>query len=78
MFMFRFDTYHDTLHKEKSVGALVCTINASFTRFYSSAVMHSNFSEMSSSIAPLLLKALRKYQNVNKGLPERVIMYRWG
>ena len=75
--MYRFDTYHDTIHKDKSVGALVCTINETFTRFYSSAMMHSNFSEMSSSIAPTLMKALRIFEKVNKGLPERVIMYRF-
>eukprot|EP00092_Neocalanus_flemingeri_P037390 GFUD01040714.1.p1 GENE.GFUD01040714.1~~GFUD01040714.1.p1 ORF type:complete len:911 (-),score=265.15 GFUD01040714.1:184-2916(-) len=73
-----YDTYHDSLHKDKSVGAVVASINATFTKFISMADFHSNQSEMTDKMCPAIAKALRKYNSVNGCLPERVIMYRDG
>ena len=74
-----YDTYHDSLHKDKSVGALVASINKTFTRFVSSAEFHTNQSEMTDKMTPAISKAIRKYREANNGdLPSRVIMYRDG
>ena len=73
----RYDTYHDTLHKAKSVGALVASINGSFTRFVSSANLHDGpAQELSNTMKPGVTKALRKYNEVNGCLPDRVFMFR--
>ena len=73
-----YDTYHDTLHKGKSVGAVVASLNSSFTRFFSVAHIHSNpQQELEDLMCPAIAKALRKYSEMNKGtLPNRIIMYR--
>ena len=74
----RYDTYHDTMHKSKSVGALVASLNQSLTRFISSANLHdSPNSELDNTMKPAVMKALRKYRDVNGCLPERIIMYRY-
>ena len=74
---YSYDTYHDTLHKGKSVGALVSSLNPSLTRFVSSANLHDGPNqELSNTMKPGVARALRKYQEVNGCLPERVIMYR--
>ena len=76
-YVYRYDTYHDTLHKSKSVGALVASINSSFTRFVSSANLHEGpAQELSNTMKPGVTKALRKYSEVNGCLPDRVFMYR--
>ena len=71
-----YDTYHDSLHKDKSVGAVVASINPTFTKFVSMADFHSNQSELTDRMCPAIAKALRKYSSANGCLPERVIMYR--
>ena len=72
-----YDTYHDTVNKAKSVGALVASIDDNFTKFTSSCGFHEPNTEISNSIAPAITKALRKYKEHNGGiLPDRVFMYR--
>ena len=71
-----YDTYHDSLYKDKSVGAVVASVNSTFTKFISMADFHSNQSEMTDRMCPAIGKALRRYNSLNGCLPERVIMYR--
>ena len=71
-----YDTYHDSLHKDKSVGALVASLNKTFTKFISSVEFHSNQSELTDKMTPGIAKALRKYKEVNGCFPDRVMMYR--
>jgi len=73
-----YDTYHDSLHKDKSVGAVVASVNSTFTKFISMADFHSNQSEMTDRMCPAIAKALSRYNSLNGCLPERVIMYRDG
>jgi len=73
-----YDTYHDTVNRAKSVGALVASLDDNFTRFTSSCDFHEPNMEISCTIAPSIAKALKKYQEHNGFLPERVIMYRDG
>merc|ERR1719481_1578393 len=74
-----YDTYHDTAQKGRSVGAMVCSTNATFTKYISCANLHENQAqEMSNSMRPAITKGLRKYFEVNKQLPARIIMYRDG
>ena len=73
-----YDTYHDSLHKDKSAGALVASLNKNFTRYVSSAHIHDRMSEMTDYMVTAVGKAIRKYEEVNGQAPERVIMYRDG
>jgi aubergine-like protein len=71
-----YDTYHDSQHKTRSVGALVASLNKTMTKYLSSAEFHENQSELTDRMVPGIAKALRKYHELNKTWPERVIMYR--
>ena len=73
-----YDTYHDTLHKGKSVGAVVASLNSDLTKYLSVAHIHSTQQqELNDLMCPAISKALRKYAEMNQGtLPNRIIMYR--
>jgi len=73
-----YDTYHDSLHKGQSVGAVVATVNSTFTKYVSMAEFHSSPTEMTDRMCPSIAKALRRYGELNGCLPERIIMYRDG
>jgi len=74
-----YDTYHDSLHKGKSVGAVVASMNPSLTKFMSVAHIHSTpQQELEDLMCPAIAKALRKYNELNNCLPGRIIMYRDG
>jgi len=74
-----YDTYHDTLQKGRSVGAVVASMNPSMTKYLSVASLHSNpAQELNDNICPAISKALRKYNELNGNLPSRVIIYRDG
>merc|ERR1719228_970737 len=73
-----YDTYHDSLHKDKSVGAVVASVNSTFTKFISMADFHTNLSEMTDRMCPAITKALARYNKLNGHLPERIIIYRDG
>ena len=38
----RYDTYHDTSQKGRSVGAVVASMNSTFTKYLSVANLHTN------------------------------------
>ena len=65
-----YDTYHDTVQKGRSVGAIVASMNASMTKYISIANLHSNPSqELNDNMVPAISKALRKYQELNSNRP---------
>lgn len=72
-----YDTYHDTVQKGRSVGAIVASMNSSMTKYISIANLHSNpHQELNDNMVPAISKALRKYQEINSNLPSRIIIYR--
>jgi len=74
-----YDTYHDTVQKGRSVGAIVASMNSSMTKYISIANLHSNpHQELNDNMVPAISKALRKYQEINSNLPSRIIIYRDG
>jgi len=74
-----YDTYHDSAQKGRSVGAVVASMNATFTKYMSVANMHTNpAQELNDNMCPAIAKALRKYSEVNGHPPSRIIMYRDG
>jgi len=74
-----YDTYHDTVSKGRSVGAVVASLNQSMTKYVSIANLHTNSEqELHDNLCPAIVTALRKYNDVNGHLPERIIIYRDG
>ena len=74
-----YDTYHDSAQKGRSAGALVASINKTFTKYISVANMHTNEAqELNDNLVPAIVRALKKYKEVNGQLPERIILYRDG
>ena len=72
-----YDTYHDTVSKGRSVGALVASLNQSMTKYFSVANLHTNpQQELHDNLCPAMTSALRRYNQVNGHLPERIIIYR--
>ena len=72
-----YDTYHDTLKKGVSVGAVVASLNNTMTKYLSVANLHSNpQQELNDNMCPAITKALRKYHELNKEFPARIIVYR--
>ena len=55
----------------------MASVNASFTKFISSANLHEGANqELNNTMKPAVMKALRKYKEINGTFPERIIMYR--
>jgi len=74
-----YDTFHDTVNKKKSVGALISTTNPELTRYYSTVCIHESNDELQVSMVQAFTRALDAYQKNNSGaLPERIIVYRDG
>merc|ERR1719435_42579 len=74
-----YDTYHDTLKKGVSVGAVVASLNSTMTKYLSVANLHSNpQQELNDNMCPAITKALRKYHELNQEFPARIIVYRDG
>ena len=77
LFSLSYDTYHDTSQKGRSVGAVVASMNSTFTKYLSVANLHTNpAQELNDNMCPAITKALRKYNEINGHLPARIIMYR--
>ncbi|KAH9491610.1 Piwi-like protein 1, partial [Bulinus truncatus] len=72
------DAHHDSALKNKSVGALVASLNKEMTRYFSKTEYHPTKNELMENLQLLLRAALLKYKEVNGALPEKVIIYRDG
>jgi len=73
-----YDTWHDASQKGLSIGAVVSTLNSTFTRFTSSCTLHRNNEENLDQMKTCIANALRKYFECNRALPEKVVIYRDG
>ena len=72
------DTYHEANHKANSVAGFIASINGSFTRWYSKAIIQTKKEEIGSGLAASLGLALTAYYTYNNFYPERIIVYRDG
>lgn len=69
------DTYHSP-NKDASVAALVASLNATYTKWYSKATMQSNHEELGHGLAISMGDALNTYKRHNGFYPDRIIFYR--
>lgn len=71
------DTYHEAKSKSSSVSAFVASLNNSFTRWYSKAVIQTKNEEFVHGLVVSFQKSLEAYQQMNNKLPNRIIIYRY-
>ncbi|RUS89237.1 hypothetical protein EGW08_002980 [Elysia chlorotica] len=72
------DSYHDSSNKGQSVGAMVASLNKECTRYYSKTEYHPSKDDLMRNLGVLFTGALRKYHEVNGGLPQKLFIYRDG
>jgi len=72
------DTYHDSSDKKKSCGAFIASTNQHLTKYYSRVAIHMSSEELQRSLTISMQSALTKYHELNKELPDRIIVYRDG
>ncbi len=71
-----YDTYHDTVNKKKSYGALVGSYDRHLVKYFSVVTEHNEFTEISNNIKIMFTQVMRKYKEVNKEYPKEVVFYR--
>lgn len=72
------DVYHDSAVRGKSIGGFVASLNNYLTSYFSTITEHKAKDEMCSQLMTCMTAALRKYNEVNQCLPEKIIIYRDG
>lgn len=72
------DTYHDSARKADSVAAFVSSLNGTFTKWFSQAVVQRQKEELGNGLAFAMKSSLLAYREENGELPERIIVYRDG
>lgn len=70
------DTYHDATKKGNSVSAFVASLNGTYTRWFSQAIIQKAKEELVNGICASLVAALGEYERMNGNLPEKIILYR--
>ncbi|XP_038059144.1 piwi-like protein 1 [Patiria miniata] len=78
MMVIGIDSYHDSSTRGRSVGGFVATLNDNLTRYYSRCTFQHTGQELIDGLKVCMQAALRKYAEINKTLPDRVIIYRDG
>ncbi|XP_077995960.1 piwi-like protein 1 [Glandiceps talaboti] len=70
------DCYQDSITKGQSVAAFVASTNQTLTRFYSRVTFQHTGQELIDGLKVCMQASLKKYNEVNKVLPERILIYR--
>lgn len=71
------DTYHDAGSKGNSVSAFVASLNGSYTRWYSRAIIQNKKEELLNGLCASLIAALQAYKAYNNDvLPVKIIIFR--
>ncbi|CAG9764078.1 unnamed protein product [Ceutorhynchus assimilis] len=73
-----YDVCRDTAQRSKSFAGMVASMDQGCTQYFSMAIEHAFEQELSSNIASFMLLACKRYQQINKVIPERILVYRDG
>lgn len=71
-----FDVCHNSNSKQRLYEAMVASINKRLTRHFSTVSFLSTWEWLSNDISLNVIKTLKKYQQINKTLLDRIIVYR--
>jgi len=72
------DVYHKTEKKYKSLAGFVSSLNNDQTRWYSKVCFQMMGQELTDTLKIAFQQALKKYQEVNNYLPDKIFIYRDG
>ncbi|XP_037807550.1 protein argonaute-3 [Lucilia sericata] len=72
------DSYHDAAQKGNSVAAFVASINHTYTKWYSKAVIQTKREEIVGGLCSSFISALLAFRKENGKYPDSVIIYRDG
>lgn len=72
------DVYHKIEKKYKSIAGFVSSLNSDQTRWYSKVCFQMVGQELTDTLKIAFTQALKKYQEENNCLPEKIIIYRDG
>jgi aubergine-like protein len=72
------DVYHKIEKGFKSIAGFVSSLNNDQTRWYSRVCAQMVGQELGNSLKPTFSNALKKYQEVNGYLPEKIFIFRDG
>lgn len=72
------DVYHQNVKKYKSLAGFVSSLNDEQTRWYSKVCFQMTGQELIDSLKIAFAQALRKYQEMNNFLPQKIFIYRDG
>ncbi|XP_063975996.1 piwi-like protein Siwi isoform X2 [Diachasmimorpha longicaudata] len=73
-----YDVCRDISKRGTDFGAMVASLDKKLSRYFSTVSAHTSGEELSSHLAANMVKALAKYQEVNKALPSTIVIYRDG
>ncbi|KAG8042448.1 hypothetical protein G9C98_005082 [Cotesia typhae] len=74
-----FDVCHDPNQRGTDFGAMVASLDRGMTRYFSSVSSHRSNEELTNEFSINMVKALRKYSQMNGGkFPTRIVIYRDG
>lgn len=74
-----FDVCHDTMSRNQSYGAMVASLTDDMSKYFSVVSAHTCGEELSNNFALNIVKAIRKYMDVNNGAkPMKIVIYRDG
>lgn len=78
MMVIGIDVYHQTEKKYKSLAGFVSSLNHDQTRWYSKVCFQMTGQELVDALKIAFANAIKKYQEVNGFLPDRIIIFRDG
>lgn len=73
-----FDVCHDTTNRSRAFGATVASMDKYCTSYFSSVSAHTNGEELSNDFGFNIIKAVKRYQELNNELPKDIVIYRDG
>ena len=72
------DVYHKTEKKYKSLAGFVSSLNHDQTKWYSKVCFQMVGQELTDTLKIAFMQSLKKYQEVNNFLPDKIFIYRDG
>jgi aubergine len=78
MMIIGIDVYHKTEKKYKSIAGFVSSLNAEQTRWYSKVCFQMVGQELTDTLKVAFTQAIKKYQEVNNFLPDKIFIFRDG